>query len=291
MTASREIRSKIGSIQSTQKITRAMEMVAASKMRKAKDRMETSKPYAEKIRDVIHHLACARTEYKHPFLEVREINRVGYIIVSTDRGLCGGLNSNLFKEALMSMKSFTEKNVESDLCLIGRRADLYFRRVGGKVVAEAEHLGDKPSIEQLIGIVKVMLDAYLEKKIDALYIYYNEFINTMMQKPKKIQLLPIIPNEEEGADAKRHHWDYIYEPDAKQLLNRLLKSYIESQVYQGVIENIACQQAATMVAMKSATDNAGDIIDGLKLAYNKARQAAITRELSEIISGADAVSQ
>ncbi|OGT30032.1 MAG: F0F1 ATP synthase subunit gamma [Gammaproteobacteria bacterium RIFCSPHIGHO2_12_FULL_35_23] len=290
MTVAREIKSKIGSIKSTQKITRAMEMVAASKMRKAQDRMKRSKPYAEKIRDVIHHLACAHPEYRHPFLEVREIKKIGVIIVSTDRGLCGSLNSNLFKSVITIMKDFSEKNIAADLCLIGNRADAYFRRIGGNVIAKAHHLGDAPGIEQLIGIVKVMLDAYSDKQIDALHIFYNEFINTMIQRPLRIQLLPIVPDPSKAEEAKKHHWDYLYEPDAKQLLKRLLKNYIESQVYQGVIENIACQQAATMVAMKSATDNAGKIISDLQLAYNKARQAAITREISEIISGADAVS-
>lgn len=289
MANAREIRTKIRSVKSTQKITRAMEMVAASKMRKAQDRMKRSKPYAEKIRDVIHHLACAHPEYKHPFLEVREIKRAGFIVVGTDRGLCGGLNTNLFRLTLQSMRALSKENVEMDLCLIGQRAETFFKATGGNVVAKAGHLGDAPVIEQLIGIVKVMLDAYMESKIDALYICYNEFVNTMTQKPLKLQLLPLVPSEEDKTIKKETHWDYLYEPDARLLLNRLLKNYIESQVYQGVIENIACQQAATMVAMKNATDNAGKIIEDLNLAYNKARQASITREISEIISGADAV--
>jgi F-type H+-transporting ATPase subunit gamma len=290
MALAREIKSKISSVKNTQKITSAMEMVAASKMRKAKERMAKSKPYAEKIRDVIHHLAAAHPEYKHPFLEVREVKRAGAIIVSTDRGLCGGLNTNLFKTALKHMRDLDKQGVETDLCLIGNKADAYFKRIGGNIVGTANHLGDAPAIEHLIGVVKVMLDAYMEGKIDALYIYYNEFVNTMTQKPLKIQLLPIVPEEGRLAESKKHHWDYIYEPEAKPLLNRLLKSYIESQVYQGVIENLACQQAATMVAMKNATENAGQMIDDLQLAYNKARQAAITQEISEIISGAEAVS-
>lgn len=290
MAVAREIKSKITSVKNTQKITRAMEMVAASKMRKAQDRMKRSKPYAEKIRDVIHHLACAHPEYKHPFLDVREIKRAGAIVVATDRGLCGSLNTNLFKTAITGLKELKDQSVETDLCLIGSRAEAYFRRIGGNIVATAHHLGDAPGIDQLIGIVKVMLDAYMEKKIDAVYIYYNEFINTMTQKPLKIQLLPVVPEPSKAEEALGHHWDYLYEPDAKSLLTRLLTSYIESQVYQGVIENIACQQAATMVAMKNASDNAGKIIDDLHLAYNKARQAAITSEISEIISGADAVS-
>lgn len=288
MSNAREIRTKIRSIKSTQKITRAMEMVAASKMRKAQDRMRRSKPYAAKIRDVIHHLACAHPEYKHPFLEVRSVQRAGFIIVSTDRGLCGPLNTNLFRNVLQTMRSFSDKGIESDLCLIGHRAETFFRHTGGNIVANASHLGDAPGIEKLIGIVKVMLDAYLAAKIDTLFICYNEFVNTMTQKPFILQLLPIVPSESEKK-LKGHHWDYIYEPDARALLNRLLKSYIESQVYQGVIENIACQQAATMISMKNATDNAGKIIGDLNLAYNKARQASITREISEIISGADAV--
>jgi len=289
MPNAREIKTKIRSIKNTQKITRAMEMVAASKMRKAQDRMRRSKPYAEKIRDVIRHLASAHPEYKHPFLEVRPIKRAGYIIVSTDRGLCGGLNSNLFRLAIQNMRDFSTQGIESDLCVIGQRGEAFFRSTGGNIIAHASHLGDAPGIEQLIGIVKVMLDAYLEAKIDALYICYNQFVNTMTQKPFKLQLLPIVPSEEDKVETKKTHWDYIYEPDARKLLNRLLKNYIESQVYQGVIENIACQQAATMVAMKNATENAGKIIDDLNLAYNKARQASITREISEIISGADAV--
>jgi F-type H+-transporting ATPase subunit gamma len=290
MPSSKELKSKMSSVKNTQKITRAMEMVAASKMRKAKDRMTRSKPYSEKIRDVTHHLACAHPEYQHPFLQVRdEIKREGMIIVSTDRGLCGGLNSNLFKTAIKDMKAFDPSGGKIDLCLIGARAEAFFKRTGGKVIAHASHLGDTPGVEHLIGIVKVMLDEYMAGRIDALYIYYNEFVNTMTQKPFKVQLLPIVPEAGHVAEAKSHHWDYIYEPGAKELLTRLLRNYIESQVYQAVIENLACQQAATMVAMKSATDNAGKIIDDLRLAYNKARQAAITQEISEIISGADAL--
>lgn len=288
MSSSKELRTKIGSVKNTQKITRAMEMVAASKMRKAKDRMVRSKPYAHKIREVMHHVATACTEYKHPFLEEREVKRAGFIIVSTDRGLCGGLNSNLFKASVKHMRELSQKKIEIDLCLIGTKADNYFRYLGSNIIAKANHLGDAPKIEDLIGIVKVMLDAYREEKIDALYLYHNDFINTMTQRPMKIQLLPVTHEAEDGVEKGR--WDYIYEPGAKELLERLLKSYIESQVYQGVIENFACQQAATMVAMKSATDNAGKIIDDLQIAYNKARQATITREIAEIVSGADAVS-
>jgi len=288
MASAKELRTKIGSVKNTQKITRAMEMVAASKMRKAQDRMQKLKPYAEKIRKVMHHVAHACTEYKHPFLQERELKRAGYIVVSTDRGLCGGLNTNLFRLSVKTLAEFSKKNVDIDMCLIGNKADIYFRSIGANIIAKANHLGDAPKVEDLIGIVKVMLDAYIDGKIDALYLCYNEFVNTMTQKPQRLQLLPILPDEEAGVE--KGHWDYIYEPTAKTLLDRLLKSYIESQVYQAVVENLACQQAATMVAMKNATDNAGKIIDNLRLAYNKARQATITREISEIISGADAVS-
>jgi len=250
--------------------------------------MKRSKPYALKIRDVAHHVALACTEYKHSFLERREIKRVGFIVVSTDRGLCGPLNTNLFKAAVKHMRDFQQKKVDIDLCLIGNKADAFFRHLGANIVAKASHLGDAPKIEDLIGIVKVMLDAYRDEKIDALYLCYNDFINTMQQRPEVLELLPITPSEDKGTE--KGHWDYIYEPGARELLDRLLRRYIESQVYQGVVENFACQQAATMVAMKNATDNAGKIINDLQLAYNKARQAAITSEIAEIVSGADAVS-
>ncbi len=286
MAVGKEIRTKIGSIKNTQKITSAMEMVAASKMRKAQDRMEATKPYADKIRGVIGHLAMGNTEYKHPYIIERETQRVGFIVISTDRGLCGGLNTNLFKEALKSMQEWQQQDVELDLCLIGSKAAGFFNRFGGNVVAKTSHLGDSPSVTDLIGTVKVMLDAFDDGRIDRLYLVHNEFVNTMTQQPKVLQLLPVEPNEE--ADLK-HHWDYIYEPDAKEILDVLLVRYIESQVYQGVVDNIACEQASRMVAMKAATDNAGDIIDDLQLIYNKARQAAITQEISEIISGAAAV--
>jgi len=286
MAVGKEIRTKIGSIKNTQKITSAMEMVAASKMRKAQDRMEATKPYAEKIRGVIGHLAMGHTEYKHPYIIEREIKRVGFIVVSTDRGLCGGLNTNLFKEALKSMQNWQSQDVELDLCLIGSKAAGFFNRFGGNVVAKAAHLGDSPNVTDLIGTVKVMLDAFDEGRIDRLYLVHNEFVNTMTQQPTVNQLLPVEKQEE---DELKHHWDYIYEPDAKEILDVLLVRYIESQVYQGVVDNIACEQASRMVAMKAATDNAGDIIDDLQLIYNKARQAAITQEISEIISGAAAV--
>jgi len=286
MAVGKEIRTKIGSIKNTQKITSAMEMVAASKMRKAQDRMEATKPYAEKIRGVIGHLAMGHTEYKHPYIIEREVKRVGFIVVSTDRGLCGGLNTNLFKNALKFMQEWQEKEVELDLCLIGSKAAAFFNRFGGNVVAKTSGLGDTPTVTNLIGTVKVMLDAFDEGRIDRLYLVHNEFVNTMTQEPRVHQLLPVEKQEE---DELKHHWDYIYEPDAKELLDVLLVRYIESQVYQGVVDNIACEQASRMVAMKAATDNAGDIIDDLQLIYNKARQAAITQEISEIIGGAAAV--
>ena len=286
MAVGKEIRTKIGSIKNTQKITSAMEMVAASKMRKAQDRMEATKPYAERIRGVIGHLAMGHTEYKHPYIIEREVKRVGFIVVSSDRGLCGGLNTNLFKDALKSMQKWQEQEVEIDLCLVGSKAGAFFNRFGGNVVAKKSGLGDRPTVTDLIGTVKVMLDSLDEGRIDRLYLVHNEFVNTMTQQPKVLQMLPVEKQEE---DELKHHWDYIYEPDAKELLDVLLVRYIESQVYQGVVDNIACEQASRMVAMKAATDNAGDIIDDLQLIYNKARQAAITQEISEIISGAAAV--
>ncbi|MDF1653862.1 MAG: F0F1 ATP synthase subunit gamma [Coxiellaceae bacterium] len=287
MSQAKEIRTKIGSIKSTQKITRAMELVAASKMRRAQDRMALSKPYATKIRQVISHVAASHAEYPHPFLLPREeIKRVGYIVVTSDRGLCGGLNINLFRKILTDLKPWNDKGVEVDFCLIGRKAESFFKRHGGNVLAMADHLGDAPEAQDLVGIVKVMLDAYVEGKLDAVYIASNEFVNTMVQKPYVRQLLPLEPDESE----KKGHWDYIYEPDsARELLDMLLRRYIESQVYQAVVENIACFQAAQMVAMKSATDNAGELIDDLQLVYNKARQASITAEISEIVGGAAAL--
>ena len=287
MAAGKEIRTKIRSIQNTQKITRAMEMVAASKMRKAQDRMAASRPYAEKIRNVIHHLAQAHPEYRHPYLEEREIRRVGYIIVSTDRGLCGGLNANLFRHILRQLRECDDQGIEIDLCAIGRKAAGFFRRLSAKLRAQTTELGDSPPLEDLIGAVKVMLDAYNDGEIDRLYLASNEFVNTMTQRPLIEQLLPIAAAEPE--EELRHHWDYLYEPESKVILDDLLMRYIESLVYQGVVENIACEQAARMVAMKSASDNAGNLIDELQLAYNKARQAAITQELSEIVGGAAAV--
>lgn len=288
MAGAKEIRSKIRSVKSTQKITRAMEMVAASKMRKSQERMATSKPYAQRIRQVIGHLAHGHTEYRHPYLENREPKqRVGFIVISSDRGLCGGLNTNLLKKALLSMREWQQRQVAIDLCVIGSKADLFFKRFGGNVVAQATHLGDKPALQDLLGVISVMLTAYDRGELDAVFIVSNEFINTMSQCPTVQQLLPLEPGEIEAGQAQ--YWDYIYEPDARSLLNLLLTRYVESQVYQAVIENIACEQAARMVAMKSASDNAGELIEQLQLVYNKARQAAITQELSEIVAGAAAV--
>ena len=287
MAAGKEIRTKISSIQSTQKITSAMEMVAASKMRKAQDRMQLGKPYARRMRSVVGHIANAAPEYQHMYMEKREISRVGYIVVSTDRGLCGGLNINLFKTTIKSMKEWDDKDVGIDLCLVGAKATAFFNSYGGNVIAAVRDLGEEPAIADLIGGVKAMLDAYEEGKIDRLFLVSNQFVNTMTQDPLVEQLLPL---EAEESEEMKHHWDYIYEPDAKALLEGLLTRYIESQVYQAVVENGACEQAARMLAMKNATDNAGDLIDDLQLIYNKARQAAITQELSEIVSGAAAIS-
>lgn len=287
MANEKEIRSQIASIKNTQKITKAMEMVAASKMRKAKDRMNATRPYAAKMRNVIGHLANANTEYNHPFLLDREeVKRVGYIIISSDRGLCGGLNVNLFKAALNDMQQWQEKNVEIDFCLIGAKATQFFKKFSANIVSQVSQLGDEVHLEELIGTVKAMLDAYTDGKIDRLFLVENEFINSMTQEPK---VSPLLPLAAEDNDEMKHHWDYIYEPDAKTVLDGLLTRYAESIVYQGVVENVACEMSARMVAMKSASDNAGDLISDLELAYNKARQAAITQEISEICGGAAAV--
>ncbi|HEC73003.1 MAG TPA: F0F1 ATP synthase subunit gamma [Methylophaga aminisulfidivorans] len=288
MASGKEIRTQIGSIKNTQKITSAMEMVAASKMRKAQDRMAATRPYADKIYNVIQHLAFAHPEYKHPYLLDREESkRVGYIIISSDRGLCGGLNNNLFKTVLKDLKTKLDAGLEVDLCTIGQKASTFFKRLPVNLVSQKVQLGDAPQANELIGTVKVMLDAYNEGRIDSLYLVYNEFVNTMTQENKVVRLLPAKP--EKPSEELSHHWDYIYEPDAKDVLDDLLVRYIESLVYQGVVENIACEQASRMIAMKSASDNAGDLIDDLQLVYNKARQAAITQEISEIVAGAAAV--
>ncbi len=286
MAGAKEIRTKIKSIKNTQKITRAMEMVAASKMRKAQERMRATRPYADKMRQVIGHLALAHPEYRHPYLVERDVKRVGFLLISTDRGLCGGLNINLFKTSVLAMKQWHEQGIQIDLCAVGTKGAAFFKRLGGNIVAGTGHLGDCPRIADLIGTVKVMLDAYNAGRIDRLYLVYNNFLNTMSQHPSIDQLLPLPPAAETQL---QHHWDYLYEPDARTVIDALLMRYIESLVYQGMVENIASEQAARMVAMKSASDNAGELINELQLAYNKARQAAITREISEIVGGAAAV--
>ena len=286
MAAGKEIRTKISSIQSTQKITSAMEMVAASKMRRAQDRMELGKPYARRMRAVVGHIAQSTPEYRHAYMNQRDVKRAGFIVVSTDRGLCGGLNINLFKAAINAMREQEQAGVEVELCLIGAKAAGFFASVGGNVSAAVRDLGEEPSLEALIGGVKNMLDAYIEGRIDVLYLAGNEFVNTMTQAPLVEQLLPLKPSEK---DNMPHHWDYIYEPDARELLDALMERYVESLVYQAVVENGACEQAARMIAMKNATDNAGELIEELQLVYNKARQAAITQELAEIVGGAAAI--
>lgn len=286
MSGAKEIKSKIGSVQNTQKITSAMEMVAASKMRRAQDAMAASRPYAENMRNVIGHIALGNLEYRHPYLDEREIKRVGYIVVSTDRGLCGGLNINLFKSVLADAAKRQSEGAEVEFAVVGSKATAFFNNMGANVTAQVSGLGDNPSVTDLVGSVRVMLDAYDNGEIDRLFVVYNKFVNTMTQKPTIDQLLPLPKSDD---DAIQHRWDYLYEPDAQVLLDQLLVRYIESQVYQGVVENLACEQAARMIAMKAATDNAGDLIDSLKLVYNKARQASITQELSEIVAGAAAV--
>ena len=289
MAVGKEIRLKITSIKNTQKITRAMEMVAASKMRKTQDRMQATRPYSKKIAQIIRHLASANPEYKHPFMIPREVKRIGVILVSSDRGLCGGLNANLFRLALRRMRGWAEENKELRLCTIGQKGTVFFNAIGADIAAQATKLGDRPHLENIIGLIKVMLDDYLEGKIDELYVLHNEFVNTMTQRPQLVQLLPISPEEIGEEHDHKGHWDYIYEPDAKEVLDQLLIRYVESIVFQGLVENNACEQAARMVAMKSASDNAGKLIKELQLIYNKARQAAITQEIAEIVGGAAAV--
>ena len=287
MAGAKEIRSKIASIKNTQKITKAMEMVAASKMRKAQDRMRTARPYAEKIRRIVGHLRQVNLDYKHPFTLEREVKSVGIVIVSTDRGLCGGLNLNLFKQALHTIRDAQGKGQNVHLCLIGSKALQFFRRLNGVTVdGSVPHLGDRPHVTDLIGATKVMLDAYRDAKVDRVVLVHNVFVNTMTQKPVTSQLLPL---EDTDRSELPERWDYLFEPDAVGILDGFLMRYVESQVFQGAVENVACEMAARMVAMKSATDNAGKLIDELRLIYNKARQAAITKELSEIVGGAAAV--
>jgi F-type H+-transporting ATPase subunit gamma len=286
MANAKELRKQIGSIKNTQKITSAMEMVAASKMRKAQERMARGRPYSDHIRSVIGHVANASPEYHHQFMVERDVKRVGFIVITTDKGLCGGLNINLLKKVIGEIKTWSEQGIEYDLCLIGNKGAQFFRSYGGNVVAASSHVSESPQISDLIGSIKVMLDAFEEGKVDKIYLANNVFVNTMTQTPTIRQLVPLDREEDEGM---QHRWDYIYEPDARQLIEGLVTRFIESQVYQGVVENVACEQAAKMIAMKSATDNAGDLIDELQLIMNNARQAAITQELSEIVSGAAAV--
>jgi F-type H+-transporting ATPase subunit gamma len=286
----KEIRVKIANFKSTQKITKAMKMVAASKMRKAQERMRATRPYAEKIRRVIGHLRHANPDYKHPYLIERPVKSVGFLIIATDRGLCGGLNVNLFKTTLASMRAWQKEGADVSLCLIGAKAVQFFRRLSGiKTLATVTHLGDRPHVADLIGTVKVMLDLYKEGKLDRLFVINNVFVNTMTQKPVVRQLLPVAMDDAEEDDKLQRLWDYIYEPSAAELLEGILMRYIESQVYQGAVENVACEMAARMVAMQSASDNAGKLIEELQLIYNKARQASITKEIAEIVGGAAAV--
>lgn len=285
MSGAKEIRTKIKSIKNTQKITRAMEMVAASKMRRAQDRMASSKPYAQRIREVIGHLATARPEVDLPYMRERPVKRTGLIVVTSDRGLCGGLNNNLLKMVVTHMQGFKDKNIEIDLCVIGNKGLGFFKRFGGNILAQMNHYGDAPELTDMIGAVKIMIDAFVDEEIDSLHVISNEFVNTMTQKPHMQQLLPFPKTEV----VQTTEWDYVYEPEPEALLDVLSQRFIESQVYQAVVENIACEQAARMVAMKAASDNAAGLIDELQLVYNKARQAAITQEISEIISGAQAV--
>jgi len=286
MAVGKEIRSKITSVKNTQKITKAMEMVAGSKLRRTQDRMAASRPYAERIRMVIGHLSEANPDYRHPFLHAREVKRVGYIIITTDRGLCGSLNVNLFRTLLNDMREWQKKDVEVDVCVVGAKGIAFFRRLKTNVVAATSHLGDAPTVADLIGTITAMTDSYQQCTIDRLFLVHNVFVNTMSQVPEISTLLPV---EAIDKSELQEHWDYIYEPDATDLLDNVLTRYIESQVYRAAVENVACEMASKMVAMKSATDNAGKFIDQLQLIYNKARQAAITQEISEIVSGAAAV--
>ena len=286
MANAKELRKQIGSIKNTQKITSAMEMVAASKMRKSQERMARGRPYSDHMKDVIGHVANASPEYRHGFMIEREVKRVGYIVVTTDKGLCGGLNINLLKATVNSIKKWVDQDVEVDLCLIGNKGAQFFRSYGGNVIAASSHVSESPALSDLIGSIKVMLDAFEAGKVDKIFLSNNVFVNTMTQTPTINQLVPLDPAEDAGM---KHRWDYIYEPDARQLIEGLVTRFIESQVYQAVVENGACEQAAKMIAMKNATDNAGDMVDELQLIMNNARQAAITQELSEIVGGAAAV--
>ncbi len=287
MANEKEIRTKIKSVQNTQKITSAMEMVAASKMRKAQDRMRAARPYAEKIRNVTSHIASAHSEYHHTFLKQREIKRVGYVVITSDRGLCGGLNVNLFKKTINEFKEWDDRGAGIDLCAIGKKGIGFFTSIGGNVISQQSGLGDTPSAHKLIGTIKIMLDAYKEGRLDKLFLVYNSFVNSMTQEPNIEPLLPLHAFDQD--DDLDKYWDYIYEPEATVMLDQVFMRYVESLVYQAVVENIACEMSARMVAMKSATDNAGELINELQLVYNKARQASITQEISEIVGGAAAV--
>lgn len=287
MAGGREIKSKIKSVQNTRKVTRALEMVSASKIRKAQERMKVSRPYARVMKQVIGHLAQANSDYQHPYLvERQDVKRVGYIIVSSDRGLAGGLNNNLFRKLLGEFRKWQEQGVEIDVVTIGQKASVFFRRIKVNMVGSVTHLGDQPKLEQLVGVIKVMLDGYSAGNLDRVFVCYNDFVNTMTQRAAFDQLLPLPPAETQVA---KHDWDYIYEPDAASVLDHVLNRYIESLVYQAVLENVASEHAARMVAMKAASDNATKLIGTLNLVYNKARQAAITQEISEIVGGAAAV--
>lgn len=286
MSGAREVRTKIKSVQNTRKVTRALEMVSASKIRKAQDQMAASRPYARMMKQVIGHIAHSNPEYRHPFMVEREVKRVAFVLVSTDRGLCGGLNTNSFKQVLGAYREWAEKEVEVDLVTLGRKGNTFFRGAGARITAHKEGLGDKPELGDLIGALKVALDAYIDGKVDRVYVFYNDFINTMSQQPTMDQLLPLPPGDTEQV---RSRWDYIYEPDAREVMDHIMVRYVESLVYQAVLENLASEHAARMVAMKAASDNANSLIDELELVYNKARQAAITQELSEIVGGAAAV--
>jgi F-type H+-transporting ATPase subunit gamma len=286
MAAGKEVRNKIKSVRSTQKITKAMQMVAASKMRRTQERMRQGRPYAEKIRKMIGHLANSNPEYRHVYMTEREVKRVGYVVVSTDKGLCGGLNVNLFRALVKALQEWKTRGVDAEFALIGNKAASFFRSYGGQVNAMLNNVGDRPSVESLVGGIRVMLEAYAQGKIDRLFIATNRFVNTMSQQAVIQQLLPLEPATD---DELKHRWDYLYEPDARDLIEGLVTRFIESQVYQSVIENHACEQAAKMVAMKNATENAEQMIDSLTLLYNNVRQAAITQEISEIVGGAAAV--
>ena len=287
MAGGREIKTKIKSVQNTRKVTRALEMVSASKIRKAQERMKASRPYARAMKQMIGHLAQANTDYQHPFMVQRQdVKRVGYIIISSDRGLAGGLNNNLFRKTLGEVRQWQDKGAEIDVVTIGQKASVFFRRIKVNMVGSVSHLGDSPKLDQLIGVIKVMLDAYTEGKLDRVYLVYNDFVNTMTQRAAFDQLLPL---PEADTQVSHHDWDYLYEPDAQTVLDHVITRYIESLVYQAVLENVASEHAARMVAMKAASDNANKLIGDLQLVYNQARQAAITQEISEIVGGAAAV--